>query len=702
MLALEPARRPAVPPTALRVGGWPAEDVEIRYVTADDHDSWAEAFGWLRDRADQVLGLDIETNARDPWSRGFAVRTVQMADVATTWVLEISHPDTWISPLGSPSSITAAEMIYEHPQWVAHYAEKDISFAHRGLRRANGSSPIRLAARVPHVVDSQVALAVFDPRTVTTMNKKDRIPAGVPLPKGLKPNTTRLLTPALEQAEAELHAWFHEIAPVGHRQGQQKPISWGFANANTRDPRFIRYAGLDPVCGLRLFLLCQHHLTRRGQWARTEAALTEQWMLDLATLAGMQVDGPYARWLHAELQRVIDERRPLLAHYGIGESGMGPKVGQAFENRGIPCPVKDRKTGRPTWNKDALVALSEHENPYVAQLATAIREVRKARKFRTTYVEPMLWAVEHGDGAMHCSIRNNGTVTTRMSAQKTESSGPLHQLPKRDPRIRAAVRARRGYVLVTADFKQGEPYVMAALSGDLAYLSDLERHDINSVIAAMAYGDAYNPAEGKSPGTLSERMRQNAKAGWLACCYGAAAPTLAWTLSVGMPPELRFTTERAAEVLTTWHATYPVFWRYAAELNQETVLQLDSGHRIPLWDRFGVREDGSIFDRGRPSRLGLNAKTQGTQADLLKVAMHRLNRWGWTWAFRFALHDELVLEVPEPMAEFARSVLEAAMTITYRGVTVRCDAVIEGRTWLPQPGEFNAVDLPELDELESA
>ncbi|HSL52009.1 MAG TPA: DNA polymerase [Candidatus Deferrimicrobiaceae bacterium] len=685
MLAIEAAPAPMV----LRVGGWPAEDVTIRYACIE-----AELYDvrlWLVERSTMVLGIDIETNAKDPWELGFACRTVQFADVHESWVIEVNaETETWI-----------AELIRLHPQWVAHYAEKDISFAHRGLRCSDGSSPIRLGERVPHVVDSQTALAMFDPRTVTTQNKKDRIPLGVPRPKGLKPNTTRLLTPALEYAERELHAWFHEIAPIGHRAGVRKPVSWGFANAPTRDPRFIRYAGLDPIMGLRLFLLAQHHLTRRGQWDRCGAALSEQWMMDNATTPGMQVDGPYAKWLWGELQRVIDERKPLLEHYGIGESGMGPSVGRAFESRGVPCPSKDRRTGKPTWNKDALIALSEHENPYVAQLATAIREVRKARKFRTTYIEPMLWAVDNGDGAMHCSVRAIGTVTTRMSAQKTDSAGPLQQLPKKDPRVRAAVCAKRGHVLVTADFRQGEPFVMAALSGDLGYLADLERGDINSTIAAMAYGDAYVAAEGKTSGALSYLMRQNGKAGWLACCYGAGAPTLAWTLSVNMPPEFRFTAERASEVLRTWHATYPRFWSYADELNREGVLTLDSGHRVPLWDRVGVREDGTLYDRGRPSRLGLNAKTQGTQADLLKVAMHRLLHWGWLWAFRFALHDELVLEVPEPMAEFARAVLERAMTIVYRGVTIRCEAVIEGKTWLPQPREFNAVDLPDFDDEEN-
>ena len=676
-------------PMVLHVGGWPAEEVTLHYV--DTPELFARLLGWLAPRVDEELGLDIETNAEDPWSRNFAVRTVQFASVDTSWVIPVG-------PLGSASNCIIADMIRAHPQWVAHYSEKDIAFAHRGLRCTDGRSPVRLGGKTPHVVDSQVTLAIFDPRTVTTMSKKDRIPLGVPRPKGLKPNTTRLLTPALESAEAELHAWFHEIAPVGHRQGQQRPLKWGFANADTRDPRFVRYAGLDPVMGLRLYLLCQHHLIARGQWDRTRAALTEQWMLDNATVAGMQVDGPYAKWLWGELQRVIDERRPLLAAYGIGESGMGPSVGRAFEERGIPCPTKDRKSGKPTWNKDALVALSEHDIPGVRALATAIREVRKARKFRTTYIEPMLWAVDNGDGAMHCSIRNNGAVTTRMSAQKTDSAGPMHQLPKKDPRVRAAVRAKRGHVLVTADFKQGEPFDMAALSGDRAYLADLERGDINSTIAGMAYGEAYVRSEGQIAGTLSYLMRQNAKAGWLACCYGAGAATLAWTLSLNMPPELRFTTERAGGVLVTWHATYPRFWAYSDELNSQQVLTLDSGHRVPLWDRVAVREDGSLYDRGRPSRLGLNAMTQGTQADLLKVAEHRLLHWGWLWAFRFALHDELVIEVPEPMAEAARAMLERAMTITYRGVTVRCSAVVEGRTWLPQPREFDAIDLPEPDD----
>lgn len=217
----------------------------------------------------------------------------------------------------------------------------------------------------------------------------------------------------------------------------------------------------------------------------------------------------------------------------------------------------------------------------------------------------------------------------------------------------------------------------------------------------MVYGDAYDPEQGKTAGVVHYFMRQDGKAGWLLCCYGGGATKLEWTLKQNIPAEILSTMDVSGEgTLQTWHSAYPRFWAYADECNQHDVIKLDSGHMVPLWDRFGVAADGSLFLRPRPSRKGLNAATQGTQADLLKLAMHRLHHWGWTWAFRFPLHDEIMLEVPEWMAETARRVLEAAMTITYRGVTIRCDAVIEGKTWMPQPTEFHPESLPDLEDDE--
>lgn len=670
-----------------RFGGWPAPDVRINLVR-----DWADLVylvPWLEERAGQHLGLDSETNAVDPWHRGFRTRTVQMADTHEAWVIDLETLAD--NPLWTQ---TIADLIKRHRFWVAHYSEKDIGFLHRGIQCRDGSSPIRLGEKMPHVADTQTVLAMYDPRTVTTHSKKDRIHHKIPRLKGLKEATTRLLTPELEAAESRMEERFRELAPVGHRQGKTKQKKWGFANIAIDDPTYVVYGALDAVACIRLWYLMRHELRQRGQLQRCNAALIEQWMMDQATLAGMEVDGPYARWFFDQLTQAIEENGRILAPHNIGPSGGGPAVGRAFTSMDVE-PVKwkeDRQAGTRTaqWDKDAMTILADHPDGVVAELAQAVSKARRATKFRSTYIEPMLRAVDFGNGAMHCSVRAIGTVTTRMSAQKTESAGPLQQLPKKDPRVRAAVRARSGCVLVSADFAQGEPFTMAALSGDEVYLADLTAGDINSTIAAMIYGQAYDPRFGKTAGTPHYLMRQKAKAGWLALCYGAGAQKFADTLGVSL--------EHGSAARTRLKSRYVKLWAFAEAMNHQAVIQLDSGHRVPLWDRFGVTPDGELFVGDRPSRLGLNAATQSAQSDLLRIAMHRLNEWGWSWALRFALHDELLLEVPEWMAEQARQVLERAMTVIYRGVTVHCEATIEGRTWMPQPEEFDLSTIPDLDE----
>lgn len=666
-------------------GGWPDPNVTIAVArtTAD----LSRVSDWLWERRGQVLGLDIETNARDPWHRGFRVRTVQMADLYSSVVIVLPQD---VAPEDSAMHSVTSELLNRHPHWCAHFSEADIRFAVRGLP----GEPIRLGDKEPHVSDTQTVLAVYDPRTVTTMSKKDRIHPLIPLRKGLKETTSRLLTPALQQAEDVLHQRFREIAPVGYRQGKKKMITWGFANVADDDPAYLTYAGLDPVACVRLYHLMKHTLEGRGQWARTEAALVEQWMIDQGTLAGMQVDERYVRWLAGELGAAIHARTTALAQHGIGASGQGPSVGNAFRAMGVTSPkIKD---GTESWDRDALAEIAEWNGHPAAQLARDITAVRKATKFSSAYIAPMLRALDAGDGAMHGSIRAIGTVTTRMSAQGTESAGALQQLPKKDPRVRAAVRARRGHVLVSADFAQGEPFTMAALSGDEVYLADLMSGDINSTIAATIYGAVYNSAQGKIAGTLHYLMRQNAKAAWLALCYSAGAAKFTETLNKYLPPEYHLTPAQGAAARQALRARYVKLWALSDAMNQLSVIHLDSGHRVPLWDRVFVDQaTGELIVGDRPSRLGLNAATQGTQADLLNVAMHRLNAWGWSWAFRFPLHDEILLEVPEWMAEQACSALEAAMTVTYRGVTLHCEATIEGRTWLPQPEQFTLADLPE-------
>lgn len=656
-------------------------------------DDWRPWLDWLAERRDRPLGLDLETNALDPFDHRFAVRTVQTADPREAWVLRVEE-------LSAQDRQHWAAVLRAHPLWVAHYSEADIRFAVRGL----GPEAIRTwDDSTPHVVDTQAVLAIYDPRTVTSANKRDRIDVRIPRPKGLKEVSRRLLGPELHDAEYALERRFREIAPKGQRS-KAAMRAYGFACADVREEVFLTYAGLDPVATIRLWWLMRAELEARGQWPRAVAAMREQWQCDLETLRGLRVDGPYARWLDAQLQGVIDARAWWLEDFAGDEdvpapvppSGQGPAVGRAFAALGVRSPVV--RNGVQSWDRRALVEICEErpdDYPEAARwLARAVLDVRRAGKFRAAYVAPMLAALER-DGAVHCSLRGIGTVTTRASAARPA----LQQLPKRDTRVRAAFRAERGHVFVTADFRQGEPFVMAALSGDAEYLRDLESGDINSRIAALVYGDAYDLTLGKAAGTPHYAMRQAAKFAWLAACYGATAAKVAALL--GLPEE------RGAEIRERWRAAYPELWEYARRQNWRTHVVLDSGAVVPLWDRFRVDDaTGDLVlrtwddGRHRPSRLGLNAATQGTQADLLRTAKAELRRRGLAWALRFDVHDELVLVVPEWMAGWARGVLEECMTVTYRGVTVRCDAEVVGRTWTAQPRDFDPAELATVDDEE--
>ncbi len=325
------------------------------------------------------------------------------------------------------------------------------------------------------------------------------------------------------------------------------------------------------------------------------------------------------------------------------------------------------------------------EDGAVGDLARAVIAVRKAGKFRSTYVQPMLDCLAW-DGRVHCSFRAVGTITSRNSAMRP----PVQQLPKKDTRVRAAIRAASGYVLVGCDLSQGEPRTMAALSGDRHLLVDIQAGDLNSAIATAAFGDAYDPAQGQDAGTVHYLMRNGAKAGFLAWCYGAGDDKVADTVGIDR--------SRGPAVTAGWRARYPDLARYRDDLNSRRVVVLENGWVAPLWDRAYLDPaTGRILDKGKPSRKGLNYAAQGNQRQILARAVRTLVSAGWGWALVMLVHDEILLEVPAWMAEQAKAALESAMTSVLHGVPIECHADILGTTWARQPEEF---DLRELDAVE--
>lgn len=629
---------------------------------------------WMGARTGVVLGLDSETNAVDPWDRGYECRAIQVSDGTQAWIVQ---PEPWVGPI-----------LRRHPKFVGHFTAKaEVPFIERALPGA-----IRLGELDPHIIDYQVAQAIEDPRTL--LPRKDGVDVRLIHDKGLKATYARKVSPCLSDADVALHAWFHDNAPKGHRT-PKKMATWGYANIPFWTPEYLTYSAMDAVAVKVLYDMDERELRRRGEWSHAEYEFLLQWDIDNMVFRGEALDPPYVRWLNAELQRRVDAEAGTLAAHGVPPSGMGASVHAAFAALGVE-PVKwnegrDGKPPSPCWDKEAIAEVIDAEERSLsgltdaAALADSILTVRRASKFRTTYVVPMLDALER-DCRLHPQFRSIGTVTHRNSA----SAPPVQQMPKKDTMIRAAFGGVPGWVWVTCDLEQGEPRTMAGLSGDPAYVAAVLSGDVNNASATAAFGAEFIPAEGKTPGTKSYMLRQGAKAGFLAVCYGVGLKKLASTMKLAVT--------KVAETRAGWQSAFRVMFTRAARMNTQPFVRLPSGRTINLWDRYFVTPAGDVFVGDRPSRKALNYETQGAQADWVKAAWLKL-RVDWNWALSIFMHDEIGLFVPESLAEQACAALKAAMEGPIgHGVTMLATPEINGRTWAPQPSAFSADEMSIVDQ----
>ena len=639
---------------------------------------------WTRERRGRWLGLDAETNAHDPFSSTYQLRTVQVADESSGWVIQVQRPRM--------TEVVQA-VVSGHDSWVAWFARNDITFTERGV-----PGSIRLDSYCPHVADGQPALAYYDPRTVTTASKKDSIDPRISRPKGLKASgALNLGYDYLNKAEETMHRKFREMAPKGY-SAKQMWLPYGFEHIDDTDVDYLTYAGLDSIVACRSFNKYIAEIYRRGQWDAFQKDLRLQWHYDLMCFRGMLLDGPYVKWLDARLAEIIEENRKTLGWYHIPPSAQGASISNAFNwlaEGGYLQTGNDKKTksGGVCWDKTVLTKIVEAEpDSYAGILATALLAVRKAAKFKSSYVKPMLEGLDR-DGRLHPDLRAIGTISSRNSAARP----PMQQPPKREKklRIRTAIVAPPGWVLVTADLQQGEPRVMAGLSGDMNLKRDLLHGDLYSTIANLTYGDKYlGKEEGKKAGTFSYELRQNAKFAFLAWGYACGAAKLAGLLGI--------TVGEAYAAIKRWEDAYPDLIKFRNRVNQQPAAFLESGWIAPLWDRYFVNADG-IHLSTKPSRLGLNYYTQGSQAYLLRIALHRIIDAGWSQYIMWPMHDEILLCVPERIADEAAALLKWAMTMDWHGVPIECDVDKPPYSprWAEYPEDYllNARDVvAEFDE----
>lgn len=300
-----------------------------------------------------------------------------------------------------------------------------------------------------------------------------------------------------------------------------------------------------------------------------------------------------------------------------------------FERMELPVLRKTAK-GQPSTAEDVLQELAfDHELPKL------ILQHRSMGKLKSTYTDKLPTMINSDTGRVHTSYHQAVAVTGRLS-----SSDPnLQNIPIRTAegrRIRQAFIVDPGNHLVAADYSQIELRIMAHLSGDDTLLNAFrEGADIHSTTAAEIMSVSLDE--------VSSEQRRHAKAINFGLIYGMSAFGLGKQLGIGRA--------EAQDYIDLYFARYPGVKKYMDDIREsarengfvETVL----GRRLYLPDINGKNHQRRMY----AERTAINAPMQGTAADLIKLAMIRIQQQlqEQQLATRMVMqvHDELVFEVPD-------------------------------------------------------
>jgi DNA polymerase I len=315
-----------------------------------------------------------------------------------------------------------------------------------------------------------------------------------------------------------------------------------------------------------------------------------------------------------------------------------------FEDLGLPAP-KAAKGKAVSTAADVLEALAaDHE------IVRLVLEYRQLTKLKGTYVDALPEMINPATGRLHTSFNQTGAATGRLS-----SSNPnLQNIPIRTElgrEIRAAFVPRPGWKMLVADYSQIELRLMAHMSGDPLLLQAFrEGEDIHTRTAAEVMG--------VPPMMVTPEARRDAKAVNFGIVYGISG--------FGLAAQLGISRAEAERYIRNYFERYAGVRRFidetVARVRETGVTRTLFGRERPIPD-INSRNPSA---RGFAERTAVNSPLQGTAADLIKLAMVRidaaLQAANLKSVMLLQVHDELVFECPPeevaPLSELVKREME--------------------------------------------
>ena len=382
---------------------------------------------------------------------------------------------------------------------------------------------------------------------------------------------------------------------------------------------------------------------------------------------GVRIDTEALKDYGRELDReILGLTQEILKYAEPGFNPDSPKqLGQLlFEKLGLPG---GKKTARGQWATDEkTISRLAGEHPIIA----AILEYRACTKLKSTYVDKLPTLID-ADSRVHTTYAQSFTETGRLS-----SSDPnLQNIPIRTERgklIRKAFVARDAkHVVISADYSQIELRLMAAMSGDTAMLEAFRRgEDIHRDTASRVYD--------VMPAFVTPEQRSTCKMVNFGIIYGISA--------FGLSQRLKVPRKEAADLIDTYFKLYPkvrdFMEKSIAQAREKGYAETVLGRRRTLRDI----NSRNATARQAAERDAINTPIQGSAADLIKIAMVRVDRAlkaeGLRAKMVLQIHDELVFDCPKAEAERLKEIVRREMTTAYDfGVPLEV-GIGEGANWL--------------------
>ncbi len=363
-------------------------------------------------------------------------------------------------------------------------------------------------------------------------------------------------------------------------------------------------------------------------------------------IAGVRVDPDMLAALSREIGGILRELEEKI----YAEAGETFKIGSPqqlghilFGKLGLPIKRKTAR-GAPSTREEALEGLAGSH-----PLPALILEWRKFSKLKSTYADSLGKLIHPDTGRIHTNYNQTVAATGRLS-----SAGPnLQNIPIRTDKgreIRKAFVAAKGWKLLSSDYVQIELRILASMSGDQTLAEAFRRKaDIHRDVAAKIYDIP--------PEEVHEDQRRKAKEVNYGIPYGIGAR--------GLAQRLRCQVAEAQELIDAYLKTYPAVTtlinRVVEEAQKKGYVRTILGRR-----RFVPNiHSRNPAQRAFSERVARNMPIQGTQADMIKIAMVRIDRRlkeeGLAARMLLQVHDELVLEAPPEEIDAVQTIVRKEM-----------------------------------------